>query len=116
MPNARYLELKTATGLKCTACGLLASCVETPSAAACTTTSTIPTIAFTATREAARSALSSMRAGFSAMFAASGACLALYLYERQQLDPVGGGSLLMFVALSALYGTARLPPLRTKGG
>ena len=30
--------------------------------------------------------------------------------------PVGGGSLLMFVTLSALYGTARLPPLRTKGG
>ena len=73
-------------------------------------------LAFTATRAAARSALSSMRAGFSAMFAASGACLALYLYERQQLDPVGGGSLLMFVTLSALYGTARLPPLRTKGG
>ena len=67
-------------------------------------------LAAASTSAAARPAWPAVRGGLCAMFAASGACLALYLAaRREQLEPVGIGSLLTFAAMAALYGTARLP-------
>jgi len=66
-------------------------------------------LAATATSDAAQPAWPSLRLGFSLMFAASGACLALLLVERSQLDVIGVGSLLMFLGLAFAYATARLP-------
>mmetsp|Transcript_21107 Transcript_21107/g.49986 ORF Transcript_21107/g.49986 Transcript_21107/m.49986 type:complete len:279 (-) Transcript_21107:320-1156(-) len=72
-------------------------------------------LAAASSRDAARPAWRSIRFGFSAMFAASGAYLAEYLSARgggidaAMHDAIGSGSLLTFFAMAAAYGTATLP-------